>query len=99
MEEEFHRLQMEREQQEQNLNLIVEQTGEVRHITIQINEELKNQNLLLSDMQEHMDTIDKKLQKNVQNMEKLAQSKQGPLLLVSIILTILLVGLVYWIIL
>ena len=96
--QEFERLQMQREQQEQNLNYIINQTGEIKQITIMIGDELQSQNQMLSDVSNRMDTIQDKLQRNIQNMEKLTHSKNSPLLLISVILTLILIFLIYWLI-
>ena len=92
---EFQRLQMQREEQEQNLNMIVNQTGEIKQITIMIGNELQEQNKILSDVSEKMETIQGKLEKNIQNMEKLTQSKNSPLCVVSVVLTLVLLFLLY----
>ena len=96
--QEFERLQMQREQQEQNLNYIINQTGEIKQITIMIGDELQTQNQILSDMSTHMDTIQDKLKKNIHNIEQLTRSKNSPLLLISVILTLILIFLIYWLI-
>ncbi|EAY22181.1 SNARE domain containing protein [Trichomonas vaginalis G3] len=96
MDEEFQRLQMQREQQEANLNMIVQQTGEVKQITIMIGDELENQNKMLLDVDNKMDTVQDKIKKNIEAMEKLTQSSNGPLILICVILTLVLIGLLYW---
>ena len=92
---EFQRLQMQREEQEQNLNMIINQTGEIKQITIMIGNELHEHNKLLSDVSEKMETIQGKMERNIQNMEKLTQSKNSPLCIISIVLTLVLIFLLY----
>lgn len=96
MDSDLNGLLAQREQQEQNLNLIAEATGEVRQMSIVINDELRNQNQMLADVQNKMDTVQDKIQRNVEQMEKLTQSSEGPLLLICVVLTLILIGMVYW---
>ena len=96
--QEFERLQLQREQQEQNLNYIINQTGEIKQITIMIGDELQNQNEMLQNVSEKMDNVQDRLQRNIQNMEKLTHSKNSPLMLISVILTLVLIFLIFWLI-
>jgi len=93
---EFQRLQAERAKQEQSLDFIVNQTGEMKEITIMINNELTDSLKIIDEVGTKIDRIDEKLQKNVKKVEEFAKSKNGSLFFVSLVFTLILLGMIYW---
>lgn len=94
--QEFLRLQKQKEEQDRKINLILKNTGEIRHITVMINEELEDQNIMLENTSERMNNLEGKLKENIQRIEKVVKSKSGGLFTVSVILTLLLILVLYF---
>ena len=84
---------------DEKIELLVTGTGEIKRISKEIGHELDEHNLMLTEISEDMDTVKDRLQKYNNKMKEIAHSKEGPLLLISVILTLILVFLVTWVIL
>ena len=84
---------------DEKVTFLVTTTGEIKCISKQIGQELHEQNMLLDDMGQEMDKVKNRLDKYNNQMKEIVHSKQGPLLLISVILTIILVFLISWVIL
>ena len=84
---------------DEKIELLVTGTGEIKMISKEIGQELNEQNLLLEDVSQNMDTVKDRLKKYNQQMKDITHSKEGPLLLISVVLTLILIFLVTWVIL
>lgn len=84
---------------DEKIELLVTGTGEIKRISKEIGNELEAHNLMLSEVSENMTSVQDRLEKYNQKMKQITHSKEGPLLLISVILTLILVFLVTWVIL
>lgn len=84
---------------DEKIELLVTGTGEIKRISKEIGHELDEHNLMLNDVSENMDTVKDRLEKYNHKMKEITHSKEGPLLLISVILTLILIFLVTWVIL
>lgn len=84
---------------DEKIQFLVTATGEIKMISNQIGQELAEQNILIDDVNDQMDTVKDRLEKYNKQMKDLTHSKQGPLLLISVILTLVFLFLFFWVIL
>lgn len=84
---------------EEKIEFLVTATGEVKQISKAIGDELDEHKILLDDVSESMDKVHERLEKYNKQMQALVHSKEGPLTLIAVILTLVLIFLVVWVIL
>jgi hypothetical protein len=84
---------------EDRVQLLVTATGEIKCISKAIGQELQDQDIIIDDISQNLDTVKSRLDRYNTQARELAHSKEGPLLLISVILTIVLIFLVTWVIL
>ena len=84
---------------DEKIELLVTGTGEIKRISKEIGQELNEQNLMLEEVSQNMDTVKGRLTKYNKQMKEITHSKEGPLLLISVVLTLILIFLVTWVIL
>ena len=84
---------------DEKIQFLVTATGEIKYISNQIGQELDEQNLIIEDVGNHLENVKDKLENINKQMKELTHSKQGPLLLISVILTIVFLFLFFWVIL
>jgi syntaxin 6 len=84
---------------EEKIQLLVTTTGEIKCISKAIGQELQDQDIIIDDISHNLDTVKSRLDRYNAQARELAHSKEGPLLLISVILTIVLIFLVTWVIL
>ncbi|KAK8900562.1 hypothetical protein M9Y10_002889 [Tritrichomonas musculus] len=84
---------------DEKIQFLVSATGEIKCISNAIGQELDEQNLILDEVDDQLDTVKGRLEKYNNQMKELTHSKQGPLLLISVILTIVFLFLFFWVIL
>lgn len=84
---------------DEKIQFLVSATGEIKCISNAIGQELDEQNLILDEVGDQLDTVKNRLETYNNQMKDLTHSKQGPLLLISVILTIVFLFLFFWVIL
>lgn len=85
------------QRQDENLDMIVYETGTVKTISHQINDELKDQNARMDHINDHMEDSIIKLETTTEKMKKLLTNKETWLWVACAVLTILLLILVIWV--
>ena len=88
--------QMQLRRQDEDLDVIGNETATVRIIADQIHDELRDQNSKLGQINDHMDNSILKLETTTDKMKKLLTSKTTWMWVVCVILTILLIILVIY---
>lgn len=84
---------------DEKIDFLVTGTGEIKRISKAIGQELEDHRIMLDDVSHEMDTAKDRLENYNKKMKELAQSKEGPLVLISVVLTLILIFLVVWVIL
>lgn len=84
---------------DEKIQFLVTATGEIKQISKMIGTEVDEQLIMLNQTSDKMDSVNEKLTKFNKDLKELTHSKQGPLMLISIILTIVLIVLVLFVVL
>jgi hypothetical protein len=84
---------------DEKIKFLVTATGEIKCISKQIGQELDEHAILIDDLSQNLDTTKDRLQHYSAQMKELTHSKDGPLLLISVVLTLVLIFLITWVIL
>jgi hypothetical protein len=84
---------------DEKVTLLVTATGEIKCLSKAIGHELADQEVIIDEVSHDLDTVKDRLQRYNDQARELTHSKEGPLLLISVVLTIILIFLVTWVIL
>ncbi|EAY18184.1 SNARE domain containing protein [Trichomonas vaginalis G3] len=87
---EIQNQQVQLQRQDENLDMIGNEVAQIRVISNQIGDELRDQNDRLDAVNDHMDRTDNKIETVTQKMQKLLSSKTTWLWVACFVLTILL---------
>lgn len=92
-------IQEENQGYDEKTTFLLTASGEIKQISSQIGQELIEQNMMLDDLGDQMENVKQRLDRYNEQMREITHSKEGPLFLISVILTLVLIFLLFWVIL